>query len=168
MKSLLAILAFFGAAAFGMAAQIISVDDVGVTIEIPDNWKQSDKDTFGVVVAPAIGGNKKIRIHLTEHKGIPAAEAVQRSSDIIDDIRKEKGQRPEHIVSSTPITTKTGIEGQKAIVGQQGVLGAPYLNRYYFERPDGRIFCVCVYHYGDPKFSADAEQMIIATLSLKK
>ena len=168
MKSFLVLLAFLGTTSLCIAAQTITVDDVGVSIEIPDDWKQSDKDTFGTVVSPASEDNKKIRIHLTAHKGIPAAEAVQRSAEKIEEIRNEKGQRPEQLVSSTPIRTKTGIEGQKAIIGHEGLLAAPYLNRYYFEQPDGRIFCVCVYHYGDPKFSADAEQMIIATLSLKK
>ena len=80
MKSCFVILALFGTAVFATAAQMISVDDVGVSIEIPDSWKQSDKDTFGVVVSPASAGNKKIRIHLTAHKGIPAKEAVQRSA----------------------------------------------------------------------------------------
>lgn len=168
MKALLVLLALFGVTSLGIAAQIITVDDVGVSIEIPDDWMRSGKDTFGTVIAPKNEENKKIRIHLTAHKGIPPAEAVQRSAEKIQEIRNEKGQRPEQLISSTPITTKTEIEGQKAIVGQQGVLSAPYLNRYYFKRAGGRIFCVCVYHYGDPKFSSEAEQMIIATLSLKK
>lgn len=168
MKILLVALALFGAAACGMASQVISVGDVGVSIEIPDNWKQNDKDTFGVVVAPEEEKNKKIRIHLTEHKGIPAAEAVQRAAEKIDEIRREGGHTPEWVISSTPVTTESGISGQKAVVGQQGIDGPSYLNRYYFERADGRIFCVCVYHYADPKFSADSEQMIIATLSPEK
>lgn len=167
MKSFLVLLAFFGATSLCIAAQTITVGDVGVSIEVPDDWKQSEKDTFGTVIAPAKEENKKIRIHLTAHKGIPAAEAVQGSAEKIDEIRSDRGHRPEQVISSTPIMTQTGISGQKAVVGQQGIDGPPYLNRYYFERPDGRIFCVCVYHYGDPKFSSDAEQMIIATLSLK-
>ena len=168
MKTFLVLHALFGATSVGIAAQIITVDDVGVSIEIPDDWMRSEKDTFGTAIAPKGEENKKIRIHLTAHKGIPPAEAVQRSAEKIDEIRSERGHRPEHVISFTPITTETGISGQKAIVGQQGIDGPPYLNRYYFERPDGRIFCVCVYHYGDPRFSSDAEQMIIATLSLKK
>ena len=168
MKALFVLLALLGATSLGIAAQIVTVDNVGVSIEIPDDWMRSEKDTFGTVIAPKGEENKKIRIHLTAHKGVPPAEAVQRSAEKIDEIRSERGHRPEQVISSTPITSETGISGQKAIVGQQGIDGPPYLNRYYFERSDGRIFCVCVYHYGDSKFSSDAEQMIIATLSLKK
>jgi hypothetical protein len=124
------------------------------------------KDTFGLVLAPPNEQHKKIRIHLTAHKGIRPEEAVQRSADKIDEIKKEAGHPPEQILSSNPIQTKSGIRGQKAIVGQQGIDGPPYLNRYFFERPDGRIFCVCVYHHGDLTFSNDAEQIIISSLCL--
>lgn len=168
MKTFLVLLGLFGATSFCIAAQIITVDDVGVSIVIPDDWIRSEKDTFGTLIAPRGEENKKIRIHLTAHKGIPPAEAVQRSAEKIDEIRSERGHKPEQVISSTPLASETGISGQKAIVGQRGIDGPPYLNRYYFERPDGRIFCVCVYHYGDPKFSSDTEQMIVATLSLKK
>jgi hypothetical protein len=92
-------------------------------------WGQSDKDTFGVAISRESEENKKIRIHLTAHKGIPPKEAVQRSAKKIDEIRKEKGHRHKQVMSCTSIETATGITGQKAIVAQQGIGGPPYLNR---------------------------------------
>ena len=166
--SCLILFALFAASSFTFAPQTILVPDVGVSLRIPDDWKQNENDKFGIVICPATEEKKKIRIHLTAHKGMPAKEAVQRCLDKINEARIAKGQAPEAIISSTPITTRTGIAGQKAIFGQQDDLATAYLNRYYFERPDGRLFCVCVYHYGDLKFSADAERMIITGLTLKK
>lgn len=168
MKHFLILTFLFASIAILKATQTFIVEDVGVSIRVPDNWKHDETDTFGYVLRPGSDARQKIRIHLTAHKNISPEEAVKRSAAKIKEIRNEKKHGPEDILSSTQVTTASGINGQKAIVGQQGIDGPPYLDRYYFEMPDGRIFCVCVYHYGDPTFSRNAGKIIMETLSLKK
>lgn len=167
MKPLLVLFAVVSTLAFAHAAQVITAKEAGVTIEVPDNWKINENASFGIAVAPAQEKHKKLRLHLTAHKGVSAEEALQRSAQKIGEFKKASNQRPESILSVTPVTAKSGIRGQKAAVCQQGN-SKPYLDRYYFERPDGRIFCVCVYHYGDSEFSEKSEKMILFTLSLMK
>lgn len=165
MKPFLVLLAIVPTLASVHATQVITAGEAGVTIEVPDDWKVNENDPLGLAMAPAQEKHKKLRLHLTAYKGVSAEEALQRSAQRIGEFKKAKNQRPEHILSITPVTTKSGIRGQKAVVSDQG---QPYLDRYYFERPDGRIFCVCVYHYGDSEFSEKSEKMILFTLSLMK
>lgn len=148
--------------------RILMLEDIGASIQVPDDWTVDSGDTFGHVIRPAGEEKVKVRIHLTSHKNVSSKEAVQSSADRIDEIRRERGHPPEQIISSSTIQTTSGIKGQKAVVGQQGIDGPPYLTRYYFEGRGGRIFCVCVYHYGDAAFSGKAERIIMETLALAK
>ena len=168
MRPILIFVFLFAGAAILKATQTFTVEDVGVSIRVPDDWRHDETDTFGYVLRPINDTKRKIRIHLTAHKNISPEEAVKRSAEKIKEIRNERTHGPEDILSSKPLTTASSIKGQKAIVGQQGIDGPSYLDRYYFERPDGRIFCVCVYHFSDPTFSRDAEEVIMETLSFKK
>lgn len=169
MKILLFILALFAIGAIpAYASQILTVEDVGVSIVVPDDWKHDSTDTFGFLIRPEGEKNKKIRIHLTGHKGISPAEAVQHGLEKVNETREKKNHPPEIILSSEPLTTKSGIMGQKAEVGQQGSNRPSYLTRIYFTKENGRIFCTCIYHYGDMDFSREAEKKIIESLELTK
>ncbi len=123
MKSPLYVLLLFVAVDALTAAQTLVAEDVGVSIRVPDNWTRKTEDTFGLVFAPPGEQHKKIRIHLTAHKGIPPEEALQRSANKIDEFKKESGHTHEQVLSSTPLRTANGIKGQKAIVGHQGFDG---------------------------------------------
>jgi hypothetical protein len=168
MKFLLAFFIFLTLSLPMQAAQTFTVSDVGITISMPDDWIHDAKDSFGFLIHPVKEERKKIRLHLTAHKGITAEEAVLRAVKKIKEIREKNKNGPEHLLGSVPVTTQSGIKGQKAILGTAGPKGPSYLDRYYFEKPDGKIFCVCVYHLGDVVFSRSAEKSIIETLIFTK
>ena len=150
------------------ADQAFVVENLGVLVTMPNGWTHDESDKFGFVLHPLNDNKRKIRIHLTSHKNISPSQAVIHASEIVNKRKSEINRGSEVILSSTPVVTKSGINGQRAVVGQQGPEGPSYLDRYYFEMSDGRIFCVCVYHYGDMRFSKMAGANIMETLFLNK
>jgi len=149
-------------------SQAFIVEDIGVLITMPNTWQYDETDSFGYVLRPLNDNKRKIRIHLTDHKNIPLDEAVRRASANVNKTRKGKEYGFESILSSEPFTTASGITGRKAVIGNQGVDGPSYLDRYYFQMLDGRVFCVCVYHYGNLRFSKNVQEVIMNTLFFKK
>jgi hypothetical protein len=168
MKLFVALYVFLTLSMSIHAAQTFTVVDVGISISMPDDWIHDSKDSFGFLIHPANEDRKKIRLHYTEYKGISAEEAMLRAVEKIKKIREENKNDTEHLLGSVPITTKSGIKGQKATLGTAGVAGPSYLDRYYFEKPDGKIFCVCVYHLGDAAFAEASEKNIVETLKFTK
>ncbi len=168
MKLIRAILGLgFLAMAGVQAGTTHHVPDSGVSVQFPDDWCHDSSDKFGYVIRFGADKHRKIRIHLTGHKNLSPAEAVERSAERIRIKREEQNQIPEIILSSTPIVTDSGIRGQSAEVGQQGEDGPAYLTRIYFERPDGHILCICIYHYGDEAFAKQARDLAVKTLRVE-
>lgn len=150
------------------ASEKFTISAAGVTITFPDGWKHDTEDTFGFVIKPPTQNTKpkRIRIHTTIHQGITLEAAIQKGINRVNELGEKKKQPPEKLIRSTPITTRSGIKGQKATIGDESTDGNAYLNRYYFLKPDGSIFCVCVYFYRDPIFEKQAEETIIESLAL--
>lgn len=144
-----------------LAGQTLIAKDAGVSIVVPDNWIHDDSDQFGYVIRPKDQQKEKIRIHLTGHKGVSPAKAVELGATKVNEMRK--GRPPEEILLQTPVKTKSGLTGEAAEISNGKT---SYLTRIYFEKPDGRIFCVCVYHYGDMKFVKDAKRRIVGSLQV--
>jgi hypothetical protein len=152
-----------------VASEIFTIDEIGASVSFPNGWKHDTDDTFGFLIRPPDkDGKGKIRIHATEYKGISPEKAVERSVEKVNEIRKDQKLHSERLFGSTPITTQSGIKGQKAIIGPEGSDSKPYLNRYYFQKPDGSIFCICVYFFGNLSFAKQSEESIIESLRLTK
>lgn len=151
-----------------LAAEKFGVKDTGVSITFPDDWKHDAEDTFGFVIQPPTQNTKpkRVRIHMTVYQGITLEAAIQKEINHINELRAKQKQPPEKVIRSTPVTTRSGIKGQKATIGDESADGHAYLNRYYFLKPDGTIFCVCVYFYRDPVFEKLAEERILESLTL--
>ena len=167
MKVLCAILGLGFLAMAARAGTTHHIPDSGVSVQFPDDWRHDSSDRFGYVIRFGDDKQRKIRIHLTNHKNISPAEAVERSAERIRIRREEQNHIPEIVLSSTPIITDSGIRGQSAEVGQQGENGPAYLTRVYFERPDKRIFCICIYHHGDKAFARQVRDSVVRTLRLE-
>jgi hypothetical protein len=168
MKLFLQLVFIFALPLLMPAAQIFSVNEVGITISMPDDWIHDANDSFGFLIRPSKEERKKIRLHDTQHKNISAEEAVLRAVEMIKKTREKNEVEPEYLLGSSPVITKSGIKGHKAILGTAGLTGPSYLHRYYFEKPDGKIFCACVYHLGDAAFAESSEKNILETLKFAK
>lgn len=168
MRTILPIICFLTLLTPLIAAEKFSVKAAGVSIIMPDGWKHDAEDTFGFVIQPPTQNTKpkRVRIHMTVHQGITPEAAIQKGVNHINEIKGRTKQPPEKAIRSTPVTTRSGIKGQKATIGDESADGNAYLNRYYFLKPDGTIFCVCVYFYRDPIFEKEAEESIIESLTL--
>jgi len=146
-------------------ARTFDCEEVGISLTFPDDYVRGKKDDFGYLILPRSGSNEKIRIQGTPYRNITANEAVLSSVAKTNEIRKEQSQPLEKLFASTPVLTKTGIKGEKASIGPDNERAQPYLNRYYFLKPDGSIFCVLVYFYNDLEFERRCEKAILETLS---
>lgn len=153
-----------------IASEKFKVEEAGVSITFPDGWKHDAEDTFGFVIQPPTQNTKpkKVRIHMTAHQGITLEAAIQKGINHTNELKEKEKQPPEKLIRSTPVATHSGIKGQKATIGDESADGHAYLNRYYFLKPDGSIFCVCVYFYGEPAFEKQAEESILKSLTLTK
>ena len=146
------------------ADQTLTARDVGVTINVPDNWIHDDADHFGYAIRPKDEQKENIRIHLTAHAGRSPEKAIELGAAKVNEIRARKGLPPEKILTQKPIKTKSGLAGAAAEIAQSGEKS--YLTRIYIQHPDGRIFCVCIYHYGDMKFAKEAKNRILGSLRI--
>jgi len=148
-----------------LAGQIRQFSEVGVNLTVPEDWKLDDGDTFGQVLLPQSQSQKKIRIHLTGCKNVSPAEAVCLGAETVREHRERLKLVPEAVLSSQPITTKHGFHGQRAEIGVKASDAPSYLTKCYFEGPHQRIFCICIYHYGDERFAQDALDMVTDTMT---
>ncbi len=134
------------------------------SINVPDNWTHDDADQFGYAIRPKNDQKEKIRIHLTAHNGVSPEKAIELGAAKVTEMRARKGLPPEEILSQKSIKTKSGLTGAAAEIAQSGEKS--YLTRIYVQRPDGRIFCLCIYHYGDMKFAKEAKNRILGSLRI--
>jgi len=148
------------------ADETFAVKDVGVSITFPDGWRHDDTDHFGFLIHPPGDVRQKVRIHLTGHKGQTLEEAILKASEKVNGDKKNSNRPPEKILHSEPVVTKSGIPGRVASIAPDARDSTPYLDRYYFLKPDGDIFCVCVYLYDDPEFGKRCRGLILDTLTL--
>ncbi|MEY4483165.1 MAG: hypothetical protein RL693_617 [Verrucomicrobiota bacterium] len=149
------------------ASEKFTVSAAGVSITFPDGWQHDAEDTFGFVIQPPTQNTKpkRVRIHMTAHQGITLEAAIQKGFNRGNELREKNKHPPEKLIRSTPVTTRSGIKGQKATIGDESANGNAYLNRYYFLKLDGSIFCVCVYYYGDAVFEKQVEESIFESLA---
>lgn len=165
MKNLIAV--FLASICFTglLSARTFVSEEVGVSLVLPDDWVRGRKGELGILILPHNGANEKIRIHPTIYRKVAVEQALLDSVVKVNAMRKQEGQPLEKIFGSTPIVTKSGISGQKAGIGPDQENARPYVNRYYFLKPDGSIFCVGVYFYGDEAFEKLCEKAIVDTLN---
>lgn len=159
---------FFDVRPMMQANAKFEVVEVGAKIVFPEEWEHDAKDTFWgfVILPPASDGKfKKIRINVTAYEDIPLAAAVPLEINHANAIWAKQKLPPEKLIASTPVTTRSGIKGQKATIGNESPDGHAYLNRYYFIKPHGSIFCISVYFDGDQTFEKQAEESILESLT---
>lgn len=146
------------------AEQTFQIPTLALSLRLPDGWTHDEKDQFGYVIHPVGDQRHKARIHLTAYKNCTLQEALQKSADSVAKMRRERGHPPEYILSTTPLTTKSGLKGLQQIIGDTKAISSAYLQRNYFQKSDGTIFCVCVYFFGDNTFAKECETSIINSL----
>ena len=144
--------------------QTLTDRDVGISIDVPDDWTHDQADQFGYAIRPKAEQKEKIRIHLTAHNGVSPEKAIDLGAAKVNEIRARRGLPPEKILSQKPIKTKSGLVGEAAEIAQSGEKS--YLTRIYIQRPDGTIFCVCIYHYGNMKFAKEAKSRILGSIRI--
>ncbi|CAN5676551.1 hypothetical protein BH09VER1_BH09VER1_02420 [soil metagenome] len=150
------------------ATEVRMVREVGVSLRFPVGWRHEEKDKFGYVMKPFGEGRQKVRIHFTGYKDCTPAEAARRAEESIAKKRADQKMPQEEIRSTTPIETKSGLKGVRVTVANEKSAAAPYLYRCYFRKPDGAIFCVCLYSFGDEGFAKEGEEIIVNSLKLVK
>lgn len=165
MKNLAAVFLVSICLACPLSARTFVSEEVGVSLVLPDDWVRGKKGELGILILPRNGANEKIRIHPTIYRKVTAEQAILDSVVKVNAMRKREGQPPERIFESAPIVTKSGIPGQKAAIGPDKENAKPYVSRYYFLKPDGSVFCIGVYFYGDEAFEKLCEKAIVDTLS---
>lgn len=160
MKPLL-ILGLAGILAPWAAADVHRIEEVGVELAVPADWRHDASDDFGYVIRPPSPAHpqQKVRVHNTSHQAATALEASRLAQEKINKGRDEKDWRYQRIIDEKEIRTASGLAGCRSSV-------EAYLHRYYFQRPDGSFFCVCVYHRNNPAFAGTAEEWILKTLRL--
>lgn len=136
----------------------------GFAITVPDGWKHDPSDTFGFLIRPEEENRKKMRIHPTGSRDLPPEEAARLSAAKIREIRAQQNKRQEAIIASEPLVTDSGLSGHVMEIGDEGAQGSSYLTRIYFAAADGRIICVCIYHFGDKEFAAAARECVVRSL----
>lgn len=141
----------------------LTTPEHGFALTVPDAWRHDPSDTFGFLIRPAGDRQKKIRIHPTGHKDVPPDEAARLGAEKIREVRTRQKQRQEAILSSEELVTDSGLKGHAVEVGDEG--GSSHLTRIYFQSGDGRIICVCIYHYGDTDFRTEARERVVRTLT---
>lgn len=163
-KFLPAMLCLLVSASFLPAGQIVKFEAVGAQMEVPDDFQIDASDRFGTVLRPEGAKSQKVRVHLTSQKNVTPSEAIIRGSETVDEWRQKKKLPPEKILPRESLTTRSGLRGEAAVVGWERSPDAPYLTRCYFPNADGRIFCVCIYHWGEEDFIRTMMRDVLPTL----
>jgi len=152
----------------GVRAARVEAAEFGVSLVVPDGWKQDAEDHFGFVLVDPKSPQKgrKIRIHFTEGKAATPKDQAALSLAVINQRRKERGEPPEIIRHEKAVATRSGLKGYLAAHGFAPEK-KPYINHYYFALPSGRMICVCVYlSRADAKTEATLEKQVLDTLEL--
>lgn len=138
-----------------------TVSAEGFAITLPDAWTHDPTDTFGFLIRPAGEKQKKVRIHATGRTDASPVEAANFGTEKIREIRSLQKKPQETILSSTEIMTDSGITGYAMEVGGE----TSHLTRIYFKARNGNIVCVCIYHFGDKNFGAEARERVVRSLN---
>ncbi len=160
------LLTFFISLSWAFAGKHV-VKEVGVSLTLPDIWKHIAEDRFGYLIRREPEDPKKrgprIRIHNMGFEKVSLQEAVKRGLDKINANKHKQGIYKETLERAEEFTTASGIKGIRAVIGP----GEDYLDRNYFIRPDGTIFCVCLYKaYQRPDLTEEGREAIQKTLKL--
>lgn len=166
VKFLPALFFLLATVSFLPAGQMVTFPEVGAQMIVPDDFQVDASESFGLVLRPEGEKNKKVRVHLTAQKNVTPSEAVSRGAEIVNERRQKQKLPPEKILAREPLTTKSGLHGEAATVGWERSPDEPYLTRCYFPNADGRIFCVCIYHWGDKLFARRMMRDVLPTLRL--
>lgn len=150
-----------------LADQTLNIEDVGVSVVVPDDWRHDETDSFGYLIRPEGEEYKKVRLHLVGDRSRTPEESARNGMDRGNALRAKENLPLERILSSAPVVTESGIKGVKVEVGSQRTDATSYIAKMYLQKTDGHVFCVCIYHYGDSVFLEKAEAIILKTMEFK-
>lgn len=150
----------------------------GITLTVPDGWTHNEEDHFGfgfVLVPPTDqqdhNKNRKIRVHISRHKGKDLAEELERGIEFATQKAPKWGSSNDrkNFLGSSEVRTETGIPGLKGTFGykQDGVIRYT-VNKYYFRNSADQIICVCAYIFGPQDLAEEYEKIILGSLRLLK
>jgi len=148
---------------FVASAGELTIPEVGISLNVPAGWVHDAGDTRAFVIKPFGDAERvKMKIHRVGYKDISLREAIIKGLEKLNKTPSKK-HSPNTLESSESITTKSGLQGLKAVIGP----GEFYINKYYFTHPAGERFCICVYKNANmPNFEKECETIILETLKV--
>ncbi|MEM6886151.1 MAG: hypothetical protein AAF571_14075 [Verrucomicrobiota bacterium] len=172
MKYLLAYLLFCSGSLF--AGEHI-VDDLKVSLTVPDDWKYDPDSSFGyTIIAP--GKSRGLRIHT---KSPSDKDLVSALNTMIQNFEWNSTHPTKNPISSQRVIAVEAVkdsQGKEGFRVTTGLIGGedrnhkvlyPNVYHYLFINSDMRPICICLYTSSGITESEEADQMILTSLKIR-
>jgi len=157
----------------GLYAGEHSVEDLKVSITVPDEWKHNSEDSFGYAIT-ASGKSTSLRIHA---KGAEKSDLWATLNQVIQNFEyrsstTDKEWTELRVIEVVPVKDSQEKKGFRVTTGNvagkniRNKILIPNVYHYLFINSDGIPVCVCLYASSGIKDPDEADKFILTTLKI--